>query len=207
MIISIVSFKGGVGKTTTAVHLAAYFRKSGKTVLLDGDLNRSASAWSERSGNALPFDVVDESMGFALGSDYKHFVIDTAARPDPKILKALADRVDLIVIPTTTDGVALDALAKTVGALQDVKAEKFRILLTMIPPKPSRDGEIAREAFVQAALPVFKAGIRSLKAFRTAGTQGILVSEVKDPRANLGWEDYEAVGKELKAIGKAGGAL
>lgn len=200
MILAIVSFKGGVGKTTTAVHLAAWLSKLGNTVVLDGDLNRSASSWSERGGNALPFSVVDESMGFSVGSDFKHFVIDTAARPEPKILKALAERVDLIVVPTTTDGVALDALAKTVEALREVDARKYRVLLTMVPPKPARDGEIAREALSQAGLPMFKSSVRTLKAFRTAGTQGVLVGDVKDPRASLGWDDYAAVGKETRAL-------
>lgn len=200
MIIAILSFKGGVGKTTTAVHLAAYLQRFGKTVILDGDLNRSASAWSGRGGSALPFTVVDESMGFSVGTDFKHFVIDTAARPDPKILKALAERVDLIIIPTTTDGVALDALAKTVEALREVDAQRYRILLTMIPPKPARDGDLAREALTQAGLPVFKTGIRTLKAFRTAGTQGVLITDVKDARATMGWEDYAAVGKEMKSL-------
>ena len=50
MIIAIVSFKGGVGKTTTAVHLTAFLNDGEKAVLLDGDLNRSASAWKARSG-------------------------------------------------------------------------------------------------------------------------------------------------------------
>jgi chromosome partitioning protein len=202
MIVTIVSFKGGVGKTTTAIHLAAYLSQQGKTVLLDGDLNRSATAWNERGGGKLPFSVVDEQLAFA-ANDYTHFVIDTAARPAPSILKALADKVDLIIIPTTTDGLSLDALAKTVEALREVNIDKFRILLTMVPPKPARDGELARAAFEQAGLPLFDTSIRTLKAFKTAGTQGILVSEVKDPRAPLGWEDYAAVGAELKAFSKA----
>ena len=170
MIITIVSFKGGVGKTTTAMHLSAYLQARGKTVLLDGDLNRSATAWAGRGGGAIPFEIVDEQLGFSANA-YRHFVIDTAARPAPGILKGLAKRVDMIVIPTTTDGLSLDAVENG-RSLTGCQRQKFRILLTMVPPKPARDGEMARAAFEQAGLPVFATSIRNLKAFKTAGTQG-----------------------------------
>ena len=58
MIITIASFKGGVAKTTTAVHLAAYLQDRSPTLLIDGDPNRSATGWSRRG--QLPFKVVDE---------------------------------------------------------------------------------------------------------------------------------------------------
>ena len=58
MIITVASFKGGQAKTTSAVHLAAFFSKRGKTLLIDGDPNRSASSWAKRK--SLPFMVCDE---------------------------------------------------------------------------------------------------------------------------------------------------
>ena len=200
MIITVASFKGGVGKTTTAVHLAAYFQRLKKTILIDGDPNRSSTAWKAR-GN-LPFDVADEAMTAKVARLYEHLIIDTAARPDPDVLKVLADGCDVLVIPTTTDGLSFDALMLTVEALRKVEAKRFRILLTMIPPKPAKDGEIAHDALIQAGLPVFKSSIRQLKAFKTAGTQGVIVSDIKDPRSQFGWDDYAAIGKELVKLGK-----
>jgi chromosome partitioning protein len=47
MIVTTASFKGGVGKTTTAVHVAAFLQKDGDTLLVDGDPNRSATRWSK----------------------------------------------------------------------------------------------------------------------------------------------------------------
>ena len=56
-IVAVANQKGGVGKTTTAIHFATYFEKLAPTLLLDGDLNRSSLRWAE-SGK-LPFKVID----------------------------------------------------------------------------------------------------------------------------------------------------
>ena len=68
-----------MGKTTTAVHLAAYLNAIAPTLLVDGDQNRSSLHWDER-GN-LPFKVCDEKEAVKLARSYEHIVIDTAAQP------------------------------------------------------------------------------------------------------------------------------
>ena len=46
MIVTIAGYKGGIGKTTTAVHLAAVFQATSSTLFIDADENRSAQEWA-----------------------------------------------------------------------------------------------------------------------------------------------------------------
>lgn len=196
MLITIASFKGGVGKTTTAVHLAAYYQELGKTVLIDGDPNRSATAWAGRG--TFPFDVVDEfQMAKVARGGYEHIILDTAARPNQETIKSLAAGCDMLILPSTPDLLSLDALRLTIEALRSHKASRYKILVTMVRPKPARDGEIAQAMLKEAGLPVFDGMIRRYQSFVTAASFGLLVSGVNDPRAHLGAEDYHAIGEEL----------
>lgn len=195
MIITVASFKGGVGKTTTAVHIAAYFQQKAKTMLVDGDPNRSASGWAKRG--ELPFTVVDERQSARFARDYEHIVIDTQARPTQEDLEALAGGCDMLVIPSTPDSLALDALLLTIDTLKQIGTDRFKVLLTVIPPKPNRDGEEAREMLIEAGLPLFNGGIRRFVAFQRAAEKGTLVSAVNLPKSIEGWNDYQAIGQEI----------
>ena len=99
MIVTVTGYKGGIGKTTTALHLAAYLQRQAPAVLVDGDLNRSATGWG-RNGS-LPFRVVDERQAAKVSREFEHIVIDTAARPVREDLEALVAGCDHLIIPTT----------------------------------------------------------------------------------------------------------
>jgi chromosome partitioning protein len=70
---------------------------------------------------------VDKRQATKYAKEFEHCVIDTEARPEEEDLKALADGCDLLIIPTTPDALALDALMLTVKALDGLSASGYRI--------------------------------------------------------------------------------
>jgi len=195
MKLTVLSYKGGVGKTTTSVHLAAYLSQRGKTVLLDADPNSSSLEWSELG--KLPFEVRPLEDPGKL-KKFAHIVTDTPARPRNKNLRELVRESELVVVPTAPDPLSLRALLKTVEALREFLVP-FYALITLIPPPPSKDGSEARKTLLEAGVPTLRSEVRRWAAFNRAALAGTTVREVRgDPRAPLAWLEYEAVGRELE---------
>jgi len=195
-LISLVSTKGGVGKTVSAVHLSAYFSGIGPTLLVDGDATRSATLWAKPG--RLPFKVVPErQIKMELSKNRYDFVIaDTEANPREDDFQELASSSHLVIIPTIPDGLCLHSVLQTAEKMRRLSPEiPFRVLLTVVPPKPNRDGEESLLFLRDQNLPVFRTGIRRLVAFQRAVMDGVTVERLD--RTNLGWQDYLSVGEEI----------
>lgn len=190
-IVTLSSYKGGVGKTTSSICLASLFSQHGQTLLIDSDPNRSASTWA-RSGK-LPFFVCTENTATKLmGQNKFDFVfIDTPARPSESEIQELAEGCDLLLIPTTPDSLAMETLTSITQCLP-VNAN-YRVLLTMIPPPPQKDGEEAFVALQENGFPVLERGIRYFKVYKNAATHGQPVYEVRGGK--MVWRDWIELAK------------
>ncbi len=196
MIIAITALKGGVGKTTTAVHLAAYFQTLAPTLLIDADKNRSALVWSKE--DKLPFYVASQAGAPGLIKKFTHIIIDTQARPEPEELEDLADGSDLLILPTTPNHLDLDTTVKAVELLKTLDAN-YKVLLTKVDSR-TKNGREAKNFLEAAQLPLFKHEIPLLVAFQRSPSRGVIVKDYPDPRAYIGWNQYKAIGKEITEI-------
>lgn len=199
MIVTVASYKGGVGKTTTAIHLAAYFSQLAPTLLIDGDIIRAATKWSQRgTAKGLPFKVVPVGQMAKHLRDFTHVVIDTEANPKDEDFKDAAAGCDLLVIPAEPEPTATDGLTYTLSKLRELENNRYRVLLTKVPSKPRTEGDQLRASLIENGIPVFKAEIPMLVAFHKASAEGVPVSGVKDDRnAARAWDAYESAGKEI----------
>lgn len=197
-VITISNLKGGVGKSTVALHVAAYLSQHDETLLIDYDpTNRTCEKWAEEG--KLPFTVTNEKKASRILSDSQRFVvIDSPARPDD--LKDLAESCDLLILPTMPNIVSINPTIKTALELSQF-GSNHRILINCVPPHPSKEGERLRAELREAELPVFEQMLSRSSYYERAALEGVSVNQIDDKshrsRYLKLWAQIEALGSEI----------
>jgi chromosome partitioning protein len=189
--IAVAQRKGGVGKTTLAVCLAAELNSRGNTVvLIDADAQRSAAQWAQPGNLRFPvYDValVDQAVAtwaheLARASKLYNFVIvDTA--PHEYAVSASVAVSDLVIVPCTPSGLDLNATARTLEIIDMVRARKRgQPSLILVPNRVdarTREGRqigVALSGFNEVVSPTIGDRAAFVRAFSTGQT----VAEMPD---------------------------
>jgi chromosome partitioning protein len=158
MKVGIVNTKGGVGKTTTAVHLAAAAREQGLTVdVQDLDKQASGTEWLDavmpREGVTL---TVANSATVKRPERADVTIIDTAPG-DQRDVETVAGECDFIVVPSTPGGINDARTHQTVTYLQ-ARNVAHAVLLVQADARTtatrkSRDDLLTRTAVFDTEIP------------------------------------------------------
>lgn len=201
--VGIVSRKGGVGKSTLAVHLADLAAQTGdKVALIDMDLQASCVSWRrkrEDSGVVVTTSTAAELPDRVAACERlgaKYVFIDT--RPDiGDIAQAVIDVSDVALVPTGVTVVDLESIAGTLGLVRK-RGKRAHVVFNRVPAR-SKDLREAQGVLTRIGQTYASGHLGERLAYPRAMGLGMCAGEIDDKaKRELGrvWRWFE---KEVMA--------
>jgi len=201
-----MSQKGGAGKTTLSLNLAAAMADEGKKVLLiDADPQQTAQDWAAVRTTEPTFRIVGLTKPVLhrdlpkLAADYDEVVIDGAPR-NYEVARSAIAAADMVLIPVQPSGADFWASRETVQLVKESSAFKETQKSAFIVSRKIGRTVLSRniqEALVSFELPILKNSTTQRVAYAEAMTGGTTVIEA-NPYSDAAFE-IRRILKELQA--------
>lgn len=207
MKLSFLNQKGGVGKTTLAVHVATVLAAAGaKVLLLDADSQGSALDWSAARQRApafavlgLPKPTVHKELS-RISEDYDHVVIDGPPRV-AEITRSVIMASDLVAIPVQPSPYDVWAVKDVVELVKEARVYNERLKAVFVINRKIVNTAIGRdvvEALATYELPVLAATVCQRVAFAESAAHGSTVLE--EVPTSVAAEEIRNLVKELTRL-------
>ena len=204
MILALLNQKGGVGKTTLAIHLAAALALKGRSVLLvDADPQGSALDWAAARQAAPLFPVVGLPKNNlhkeipAHAAKYDDIIIDGPPRVN-ELARAAILASDMVLIPVQPSPYDVWAAKDIVDLLREAAVFKENQIYRFVINRKIVNTAIGRDvvdALASYAIPVLSTSVAQRVAFAESAGQGSTVLET-DPTGPAAQEIKDLV-KEI----------
>jgi len=206
LVLSVMNPKGGVGKTTTALHLARFLQLAGRKVcLVDSDPQASSSdfAASQELTPLLPcLSIRAESLATTLtGLSYDVAVIDGAAKLEPALVVAILKLSDIVIVPVKPSLVDLRAsrdMAELIAARRDAVGKPRGFFLVCMQRAGTDLASDIGEALTDYGLPLLSSRLSERVAFPEAYAANLTVFEY-NPDSKAAREAKE-LGTEIEQL-------
>lgn len=204
-VIAVINQKGGAGKTTLAMNLAAGLARRGRTVVIDLDPQGSSRHWA--SMGKQPFPALVEALGDGWNGETlrarhpacQHMVLDCPPSLESAASLQALRACDVALIPVLPSPIDLWASMKLPQEIEEARKVnpdiRAYLVLNQMEPNSALSAAM-QEAVVDFGVPVLNAIMRRRAAYRGAALEGISVYEMGGHGASA-VEELEAIITEV----------
>ena len=204
-VIAVINQKGGTGKTTLSMNLAAGLSRRADTVVLDLDPQGSSRQWASMGSQPFPATIKQINGNWdarTLHRNYqafKHMVLDCPPSLESHASMQALRACDVALIPVLPSPVDLWASMNLPEEIEEARKVNPKIraylVLNQLEPRSALSSAM-RDALIEFGMPVLDAGLRRRAAYRNAALEGLSVYQMGG-HGTRAVEEMEAIIEEV----------